>query len=220
VGFVFLFFALRAGGRVRLVAGGLAVLTVLGVTTAVLQPETFDSVVTRAAAVSAYSTDPSVQYRFIENRAVLAQWREHPLQGKGLGTQYLFDFSRFNVKPVYKVYVHNNYYWFLQRMGLIGIGLFAWMMIAFLYSGYRARAFISGDDPWLSGLVVGSRVMIVALLVVSISSPQFNTKGGVAIAALVMAMAEVAGSLLRGGQGGGGSDRERGGGGDGEGKRG
>ena len=55
-----------------------------------------------------------------------------------------------------------------------------------------------GGDPWLGGLVVGSRVMIVALLVISISSPQFNVKGEVAVIALLMAMAEVAGSLLRG----------------------
>ena len=198
VGFLYLFLVLRIGGRLRLVGGGLAVLAVLGVATAVVQPETFDSVITRMSAVSTYNTDPSVQYRLIENRAVIAQIRDHPLQGNGLGKAYLFDFSRYHVAAVYKVYIHNNYYWFAQRMGLIGVGLFAWMMIAFLYSGRHVRDSLAVRDPWLGGLVVGSRVMIVSLLVISISSPQFNVKGEVAVAALIMAMAEVAGSLLYG----------------------
>ena len=197
VGFTYLFLVLRIGGRLRLIGGGIALLMLLGVTLAAVQPEVFDSVVTRASAVNAYGTDPSVQYRLIENRAVLAQIRDHPLRGNGLGTTYLFDFSRYHVAAIYKVYIHNNYLWFAQRMGIVGVGLFAWMMVAFIYSGGRMRASVSGGDPWLVGLVVGSRVMIVSLLMISISSPQFNVKGEVAVVAVVMAMAEVAGSLLR-----------------------
>jgi hypothetical protein len=51
-------------------------------------------------------------------------------------------------------------------------------------------------DPWLGGLVIGSRVMVVALLVASITSPQFNTKENVAGIALVMGLAEVSLRLL------------------------
>jgi hypothetical protein len=44
--------------------------------------------------------------------------------------------------------------------------------------------------------VIGSRVMVVALLVASITSPQFNTKENVAGIALVMGLAEVSLRLL------------------------
>ena len=117
--------------------------------------------------------------------------------GNGLGKSYIFDFSQYGVTPFAKVYIHNNYLWFAQRMGLIGLGLFVWMMAAFLFSWHRLRRYFAGGDPWLVGLVVGSRVMIVSLLVISISSPQFNVKGQTAVIGVIMGLAEMAGALLR-----------------------
>ena len=193
---------LRAGGEhgaaaSRLVAGGLGVLAVLGAGTAVVNPRLFESVVTRASAVTAYNSDPSVQYRLIENRAVMEQIRRHPALGNGLGKTYLFDFSRYGVKPLHKAYIHNNYLWFAQRLGLVGVGLFTWMIIAFLVSWRGLGRCLGKTDPWLGGLIVGSRVMIVALLVISVSSPQFNVKGEVAVIGMVMGLAEVSGRLVR-----------------------
>lgn len=196
-GIVFLLVVSRVQQRVRLVVGGLFLLAVIMGSMALLNPALFDSVVTRAAAIGAYADDTSIQYRLIENRAVMRQIEARPVLGNGFGTSYLFDFSRYGVAPFQKVYIHNNYLWFAQRMGLIGLGLFVWMMVAFLVSWRGLRRHFVGGDPYLVGLVVGSRVMIVSLLVVSISSPQFNVKGQVAVIAAIMGMAEVAGWLLR-----------------------
>jgi O-antigen ligase len=196
-GMAFLLLVSRTQQRVRLIGGGLLVLSVVLGSVALLSPALFDSVVTRALAVGAYGNDTSVQYRLIENRAVMRQIEARPALGNGFGASYLFDFSRYGVAPFQKVYIHNNYLWFAQRMGLVGLGLFVWMMVAFLVSCRGLRRYLAGGDPYLVGLVVGSRVMIVGLLVVSISSPQFNVKGQVAVIAAIMGMAEVAGWLLR-----------------------
>jgi hypothetical protein len=197
VGMLFLLLVSRVQQRIALVLGGGVVLAAVIAALAVVSPAMFDSVVTRTVAVGAYANDPSVQYRLIENRAVERQIAERPMLGNGLGTSYVFDFSRYGVAPFAKVYIHNNYLWFAQRMGLIGVGLFVWMIVAFMVSWRGLRARFDDGDPWLVGLVVGSRVMIVTILVVSISSPMFNSKGEVAVIALIMGMAEVAGSLLR-----------------------
>ena len=196
-GMAFLLLVSGAQQRLRLIGGGLLLLWVVLGSVALMSPTLFDSVVTRAVAVGAYANDTSVQYRLIENRAVMRQIEAHPALGNGFGTSYLFDFSRYGVAPFQKVYIHNNYLWFTQRMGLIGLGLFVWMMVAFLVSWRGLRGYFAEGDPYLVGLVVGSRVMIVSLLVVSISSPQFNVKGQVAVIAAIMGMAEVAGWLLR-----------------------
>jgi len=196
-GMAFLFVITRAGQRVRLVVGGLGLLLTVVVALAAFSPALFESLVTRALAIGAYASDTSIQYRLIENRAVEQQIGRHPVFGNGLGTGYLFDFSRYGVKPFVKVYIHNNYLWFVQRMGVLGLGLFAWMMAAFLFSWRDLRPSFTSGDPWLVGLIMGSRVMVVSLLVVSISSPQFNVKGQVAVTAVIMGLAEVAGVLLR-----------------------
>jgi len=196
-GMAFLLLVSRAKQRVRLIGGGLFLLTVILGSLALLSPVMFDSVVSRALAIGAYGSDTSVQYRLIENRAVMRQIEARPALGNGFGASYLFDFSRYGVAPFLKVYIHNNYLWFAQRMGLIGLGLFVWMMVAFLVSWRGLRRYFAGGDPYLVGLVVGSRVMTISLLVVSISSPQFNVKGQVAVIAAIMGMAEVAGWLLR-----------------------
>lgn len=196
VGLAYLFLVLHVGERMRLVAGTLVVAVVLGAGLAVLSPDVFFSVVTRASAISAVD-DPNVQYRLVENREVKRQIADKPIFGSGLGTEYVFDWSRYGVAPYLKSYIHNNYYWFLQRLGAIGLGLFAWIAIAFLFPWMRYRGGLPRDDPWLSGIVFGGRALFVALLMNSVTSPRFNTMDSVAVLALVMGLSEVALTLLR-----------------------
>ena len=194
-GLVYLLLIMRPRERLRLAAGIVAVGALLTIGTATVNVALLQSVVMRTLAITNFQ-DKNIQYRLIENSAVLHQFAAHPVEGNGLGTGYLFDFSRYGVAPFVKYFIHNNYLWFLQRMGVIGLGLFTWFICAFLL---RRHGIAEGDmerDPWLSGLVIGSRVMIVTLLVASITSPQFNTKENVAAIALVMGLAEVARRLL------------------------
>ena len=195
VGLVYLLFVIRTHQRMRLIGGAIAVIVVLGAAVAAVQPAFLQSVVSRATAVTALN-DPNIQFRLIENHDVWGQVKVHPVEGNGLGTGYLFDFSRFGVAPYVKYYIHNNYLWFWQRMGLIGLGLFTWFIAAFLFGRYRLPDGALRDDPWLAGLVIGARPMIVALLTASITSPLFNTKENVAAIGTVMGLAVVARPLL------------------------
>ena len=194
-GLVYLLLIMRPRERMRLIAGVAVVAVLLTIGTATVNVALLQSVVMRTLAITNFQ-DKNVQYRLIENRAVVHQFAAHPIEGNGLGTGYLFDFSRYGVTPFYKYFIHNNYLWFLQRMGVIGLGLFAWFVCAFLLRRHRVGTDDVDRDPWLGGLVIGSRVMVVALLVASITSPQFNTKENVAGIALVMGLAEVSLRLL------------------------
>ena len=108
----------------------------------------------------------------------------------------MFDFSRYGAKPIVKSYIHNNYYWFVHRLGFVGLGLFIWLMAAFLVPWMRHLRSLPRDDPWLRGLVIGGRAVAVVLLVNSITSPRLDTKVGVSVLALMMGMSEVALVLL------------------------
>jgi hypothetical protein len=106
------------------------------------------------------------------------------------------DFQRYGIPLEPKIYIHHNYLWFLQRLGAVGLGLFAWFVLAFLFPRGGVRGYRDGDDPWRVGLVVGTRALVVALLFVSITSPQFNNMTDVAVVSVLMGCAEVARRLL------------------------
>jgi len=192
---VYLFLMLRTRQRARLLAGSVVVALVLTAGLALMKPALLSSLVSRALAVTAVE-DRNVQWRLIENRAVGAQIADHPLLGNGLGTEYVFDFSRYGVKPYRKSFVHNSYYSFLQRLGIAGTALFVWWAVAFLVPWMRRRSALPTDDPWLLGIVYGGRAMAVAVLVVSITAPHLGAKTSAAVLALVMGMSEVALAIL------------------------
>jgi hypothetical protein len=205
VAVVYLLLVLRVRERVRLIAIGVVLTVLLAGVLAVAQPALLRSVVSRAMAVTA-THDRNVQWRLIENRAVGAQIEDSPWVGNGLGKDYLFDWSRYGVAPYRKSYIHNDYYWFVHRLGVVGMALFVWLAVAFLLPWMKARATLPRDDPWLLGLVYGGRALLVALLVVSITSPRLSEKLAVTVLGLVMGLSEVALSLLKRRASAGGSE--------------
>jgi len=196
VGILYLAVLLRGSQRIRLFAGVLVVGALIAVATAVVQPAVFTSVISRAVAVTAIG-DRNVQYRFLENQAVERQIRQKPLVGYGLGKTFVPDFQRYGVPLQPEVYIHNNYLWFWQRLGAVGLILFTWTLMAFLFPKGGVRSLRAEDDPWLVGLVVGTRALVVALLFVSVTSPQFNNMTDVAVVSVLMGCAEVARRLLK-----------------------
>jgi hypothetical protein len=192
----YLLLVLRVRERLRLVAGVLVLACLLTAGMAVVRPALLASVVTRALAVTAVQ-DRNVQWRLLENKAVETQIAQSPWVGNGLGKDYLFDWSRYGVAPYYKTYIHNDYLWLVHRLGLVGLGLYLWLAIAYLVPWMRYRKTLPRDDPWLLGLVYGGRAMFFALLVNSITSPRLSAKLAVTVLALVMGLSEVALGLLR-----------------------
>ena len=192
----YLILVLRVRERMRLVSGFLVVACLLTAGMAVVRPALLGSVVTRALAVTAVQ-DRNVQWRLIEDQAVGKQIEQSPWVGNGLGKDYLFDWSRYGVAPYYKNYIHNDYYWLVDRLGFVGLGLYLWLAIAYLVPWMRYRKTLPQDDPWLLGLVYGGRAMFFALLVNSITSPRLSDILAVTVLALVMGLSEVALGLLR-----------------------
>ena len=192
----YLLLVLRVRERMRLVAGILVVTCLLTAGMAIVRPALLGSVDTRALAVTNVQ-DRNVQWRLIENQAVGKQIAQSPWVGNGLGKDYLFDWSRYGVAPYYKNYIHNDYYWLVDRLGFFGTGLYLWLAIAYLVPWMRYRRTLPRDDPWLLGLVYGGRAMFVALLVNSITSPRLSAILAVTVLALVMGLSEVALGLLR-----------------------
>ena len=192
----YLILVLRVRERMRLVSGFLVVACLLTAGMAVVRPALLGSVVTRALAVTAVQ-DRNVQWRLIEDQAVGKQIEQSPWVGNGLGKDYLFDWSRYGVAPYYKNYIHNDYYWLVDRLGFVGLGLYLWLAIAYLVPWMRYRKTLPQDDPWLLGLVYGGRAIFFALLVNSITSPRLSDILAVTVLALVMGLSEVALGLLR-----------------------
>jgi len=196
VALIYLLIMLRARERLRLIRVALVVGMLLMVGIAMARPAIVQSVISRTLALTAVE-DRNVQWRLIENRAVHEQIKQSPIIGNGLGKEYLFDWSRYGVKPYYKTYIHNDYYWFVHRLGFVGLGLFIWLALAYLLPWMRYRASLPRDDPWLAGLVYGGRAMCVALLVVSVTSPRLSAKQASMVLALVMGLSEVALMLVK-----------------------
>ncbi len=196
VSVVYLLLVLRVRERVRLVVVSLVLAALFAAGLAVAQPAVFRSVISRALAVTAVE-DRNVQWRLIENRAVGEQIAQRPWVGNGLGKEYLFDWSRYGVAPYRKTYIHNDYYYFVHRLGVVGFALFIWVAFAYLVPWMRARATLPRDDPWLLGLVYGGRAMFVALLTVSVTSPRLSGKLSVTVLAVVMGLSEAALVILR-----------------------
>jgi O-antigen ligase len=182
---------LRTRQRLRLIAGVLVATLVLAVAGLLFAPTLVESVATRAAAVTEVG-DRNVQYRFLENQSAMRSIRERPVLGNGLGATYVADFSRYGIPLETETYIHNNYLWFLHRLGAVGLLVFGWVMVAFLRPRRWLAVARGAVDPVTGGMVVGGRVLIAALLVVSITSPQFNNKADAALVALVMGLSEVA----------------------------
>lgn len=199
VGLLYLATLLPSSKRMRLIAGVLVSGSLLAVGTAALQPAVFDSVISRAMAVTAIN-DRNVQYRLLENQAVERQVRERPLFGYGLGKTFVPDYQRYGIPLEPTIYIHNTYLWFMQRLGALGVGLFAWFIVAFLFPRGGVRRFAAESDSWLVGLVVGTRALAVALLFVTITSPQYNTMSNVAVISVLVGCAEVACRLLADGR--------------------
>lgn len=191
VAVVLLLVVLRTRQRLRLLAGVLVATLVLAVVGLLFAPTLVESVATRAVAVTEVG-DRNVQYRFLENQSAMRSIRERPIMGNGLGATYVADFSRYGIPLEVETYIHNNYLWFLHRLGAVGMLLFGWVMVAFLLPRRWLATVRGATDPVLGGMVVGGRVLIAALLVVSITSPQFNNKADAALVALVMGLSEVA----------------------------
>ena len=180
VAVVYLLLVLRVRERLRLIALGVVLVVFLAGGLAVAQPALLRSVVSRAMAVTAVQ-DRNVQWRLIENRAVGAQIEDSPWVRQRSGQGLPVRLVAVRRRPVSQVVHPQRLLLVRPPAGVVG-------MASVRVAGRRLPApldegqgDLARDDPWLLGLVYGGRALLVALLVVSITSPRLSDKLAVTV---------------------------------------
>ena len=106
--------------------------------------------------------------RMLEIRSIISTLVQSPLLGNGLGGEY-YSASGFTgqFKWGMKHYVHNNYFDFLIRTGILG--LFVFLLIAFKYSRDTVMFYLKSKDSFYEGALLGFIGIFIALSITALS---------------------------------------------------
>lgn len=132
----------------------------------------------RLASVLDYKADDSAQHRFEEWTAASNIIKAHPVTGGGLGLRIQF------YSPLYSeetnttgywsddFYMHNSYIWVATKMGVTGLLLFlSLIFIALRHAILLSRTYNGMERAQVLSLAVS----LIALIVISLFGPMFNT---------------------------------------------
>lgn len=127
--------------------------------------------------------DISFRARLAESKAVFGQIVNNPILGHGLGAEFAYYHPIRDVTYT-NSYVHNAYLWLWFKLGAAGLVLFLAAYGTKLVSGIRLlRAGAPGR-----GMVIAAVALLIAMLVVSLTSPQFYARDSVLIIAICWAL--------------------------------
>jgi len=112
----------------------------------------------------------NIRFRLLSYRSTLNIIKDHPITGTGTGTFY-------NVYPKYRVpemkevfdfvetpkYTHNDFLQIASETGLLGLGVFLWMIFIFFRQGLRIIK--TSKDPYNNWVVLGSVCSFAGMLV-------------------------------------------------------
>ena len=177
---------IKAGGVQRLRAliaapmAGALVLVALGS----LAPDTLTAARERLLSLGQYGSDNSVRYRLVESRHVIQQISYHPVKGSGLGATIHWGRPWERVRPRSRVYSHNGYLWLAWKTGLIGAAL----LLTLIIWGALARS-RPWPDPLVKAMRDGAQASLLAMLLVSITFPSFNSLSATAAMGVLLAIA-------------------------------
>jgi tetratricopeptide (TPR) repeat protein len=117
--------------------------------------------------------DPYAYTRIAIWKSALSIFKEHPFLGTGLGTfrdafpGYSFPvegvFARFGKKASF---AHNEYLQIASEMGIFALGIFIWILCAFLKKAKELLGNLRGKEEY--GLVIGLVVGIIGILIHSL----------------------------------------------------
>ena len=135
--------------------------------------------------------------RLAEVTDVATELGEFPLFGKGMGATYpLEGLTPFGIRITRQEhYIHNLYLAVALRMGLIGLGLFLWILFVYVRHAYKLAN--SLPPGFHKAVVVGSAASVVGYMVVSMTSPTLLNHPTCAYAACAMALTLRAGMFAR-----------------------
>jgi O-antigen ligase len=147
-----------------------------------------EQVGTRAASLQFVATDASAVERVVESRAVIERILVNPIAGYGLGAQ--FEFQSVVGRPMPTEYVHNAYLALWFQLGLPALVAFLAFYVGTIADAHREiRSGVSGVE---GGLMLGILGLLLAMLPLSISSPQFTQKNSLFLITVAAALVTAA----------------------------
>ena len=124
-------------------------------------------------------TDISFLNRLVESKAVLSFIKLNPIIGYGLGKTYIFRPLIPREMPTW--YVHNGYLYLVFKVGMIGLFFIMAFFLRVIYNGYLV--YRGEKDSFYKALTLGIISLFIAMIPLSVSSPQFHAKDSALIIA-------------------------------------
>lgn len=121
--------------------------------------------------IDPFTEDPiSISVRVLEVKSIVSQVLvQQPLLGKGLGGEY---YAATNVPEGIewgmKHYVHNNYFEFLVRTGIVGLAIF--LVVAFKYFRDAVKIYLRSESSFHQGVVLGCLGIFVSSCIMALSA--------------------------------------------------
>lgn len=108
-------------------------------------------------------------------RDTLSMWISQPFFGKGLGTYTIYfpDYASEKLKQIWpqRQFIvndaHNEYLQILAETGIVGLGLFVWILVSFFLVGLRKIRFPTDtvdnyhDKIWTIGILLSSLILLI-----------------------------------------------------------
>jgi len=138
--------------------------------------------------VSPGAEDP-MGVRMLEVESIISQvLTRNPLLGNGLGGEYYgFTVVEQELKWGLKHFVHNNYFDFLIRTGILGLALF--LLVAFKYLRDGIRFYLRSKSTFYSGVLLGTIGIFICSSIIALSTSLFYSPFLFAIMAMTYCVA-------------------------------
>ena len=140
----------------------------------------FQAIGERFASIGKTTKDVSFLNRIIESKAIIEYIKSNPIWGFGLGSTYRFNSLIPREMPTW--YVHNGYLFILFKLGIPGLISLLMFIFISIYNGYRCIR--KEKDDFIRGIVIGFVACLIAMLPLTLSSPQFIQKNSLLIISL------------------------------------
>ena len=143
-----------------------------------------ESVLGRFVTLGSFLDDPSFRSRITESVKVLSLIRQNPVWGYGLGMEY--DFVSAIPREMPTAYVHNAYLYLIFKTGILGTLAF----FIFFFSGIKEgmRRIREESDLFVKAVRLGIMSSLLAMIPLSITSPQFVQKDSILLISVGLAI--------------------------------
>jgi O-antigen ligase/Tfp pilus assembly protein PilF len=138
------------------------------------KPGTVISKIKSRISVAQLIQGHNIKRRMATWKFTIMMIKDHPLQGSGIGTfkynslRYQAEFfSQGDNRSLYPYGIaheaHNEYLQLGAELGIIGLGIFLWMIIAYFYYGLKILK--KTKDNYKQGVIIGLMGIVMAVLV-------------------------------------------------------